>query len=550
MRSLRRAPATTRPRLLALAVVLALVAGLPALAGARPEPVLPLDAPDPDLAFDEAGRLWVVTTNSTSSGAPANVPRWSWAPAEGWTFAGDALPRLPVWTRPGRVWAPALERIGPAEWWLFFSSIEPRSGRQCIGVAFATAPDQAFVPREEPFVCDLPEGGSIDPSVFTNTDGKRWLLWKTDGNAIGAPTAIKSVRLTDDARPSGPVRVLLRAELPWEHGIVENPELVRVDDHYVLVYSGGRYGDASYAIGTAVCTGPLGHCRRTSTAPARSSADGQPGPGGAAVSIDAHGTPQLVLHHWDGAVGYEQGGARILAAHAVTLRDGVIRDRPERAPVGRRDDRPLHTLRPVASPSDAGDRTVRFGSAGGQHLACDFGGTGIDHPVWFVAGDWHRSDLPAPHRRSVVRYGRAGDRALCADVDGDGRDERVVHRSGRLLVDGGPPIDLVAPGVPLLADWDGDGTAEPAAYDPTSGAFTMATGAGLRTVALEAGAVPLGGDWDGDGTADPGTFRAGRFRLHLPIGRMEFPLGSPSDVPLVGRFAPGPAESVGVATPR
>ena len=45
------------------------------------------------------------------------------------------------------------------------------------------------------------EGGSIDPFVFTDEDGKRWLLFKNDGNhdAVKQPTHIYICPLTQDA---------------------------------------------------------------------------------------------------------------------------------------------------------------------------------------------------------------------------------------------------------------------------------------------------------------------------------------------------------------
>ena len=43
------------------------------------------------------------------------------------------------------------------------------------------------------------QGGSIDPSVFTDSDGKRWLLFKNDGNAVGQPTYIYLRPLSSDA---------------------------------------------------------------------------------------------------------------------------------------------------------------------------------------------------------------------------------------------------------------------------------------------------------------------------------------------------------------
>jgi len=43
------------------------------------------------------------------------------------------------------------------------------------------------------------QGGSIDPSVFTDDDGKHWLLFKNDGNAVGQPTYIYICPLSKDA---------------------------------------------------------------------------------------------------------------------------------------------------------------------------------------------------------------------------------------------------------------------------------------------------------------------------------------------------------------
>ena len=43
------------------------------------------------------------------------------------------------------------------------------------------------------------EGGSIDPFVFTDNDGKRWLLFKNDGNAVGKRPHIYICPLTPDA---------------------------------------------------------------------------------------------------------------------------------------------------------------------------------------------------------------------------------------------------------------------------------------------------------------------------------------------------------------
>ena len=49
------------------------------------------------------------------------------------------------------------------------------------------------------------QGGSIDPSVFTDSNGKQWLLFKNDGNPVDQPTYIYLRPLSSDA-----LQVLLR----------------------------------------------------------------------------------------------------------------------------------------------------------------------------------------------------------------------------------------------------------------------------------------------------------------------------------------------------
>ena len=41
-------------------------------------------------------------------------------------------------------------------------------------------------------------GGTIDPFMFVDEDGSKWLLSKNDGNAVGQPTFIHICALTPD----------------------------------------------------------------------------------------------------------------------------------------------------------------------------------------------------------------------------------------------------------------------------------------------------------------------------------------------------------------
>lgn len=520
-------------------------------------PALDADVADPAIVTVFDGVV-VLATNTTTERGPMNVPAWRWLPSEGWELVGDALPQVGSWSRPGKVWAPGVGQLHDGRWYLYYTSVDVASGRQCIGRAVGLGPSGPFEDRSSrPVVCDVREGGSIDASVHRTAQGA-WLLWKSDGNAIGRSSTIKSVRLTSNGLPVGPVSVLLRSGARWERGVVENPELVSGAGGLVLLYSGGRYDDETYAVGAARCASPAGPCARSVAGPVLSSwggaVPGVRGPGGASVAVDAHGTPQLAFHAWSGAVGYRSGGRRALHLAPVDVNDGVVRLRPDRAPVGRADPRPRVTTRSTPAPVGAADAITRFGGAGGHFLACDLGGTGVDSVVWFRDGAWHRSDLPAVASESRSVFGRPGDEPLCGDFDGDGDDDRVVRRGDAFLFGpevGGRHPDVVRLGragdMAVVGDWDGDGDDDPGAY--RDGVFTLQAAPGdVRQKRFgPAGARPVVGDWDGDGTTDLGVRT--RREHHLRIAGLHtvvVPIGSTGSIPLAGRWGDGAVDSVGV----
>lgn len=87
-------------------------------------------------------------------------------------------------------------------------------------------------------------------------DGKNYLVWKTDGNAVGQPTPIRIAELTTNGTSLIPGQnwsntQLITSDLPWEHGITEGPWIVNYNNAYYLFYSGSGYYDGSYAVGVA-----------------------------------------------------------------------------------------------------------------------------------------------------------------------------------------------------------------------------------------------------------------------------------------------------------
>lgn len=252
----------------------------------------------------------------------ANVPTMQTDPGGG-GFVGDALPVLPVWSEPGWVWAPSVVEI-EGSFVMYYTSRHSASGRQCIGVAVAADPIGPFVDTStDPLVCDLNEGGSIDPSPFVDLDGSLWLLWKGDGNCCGLPTRIFAQLMTDyGLSVAGDPVELIRNDLSWERDVVEGPTMIEHEGVYHLFYSANRWDTSDYVIGHAVCESPEGPCVKD-VEPWLGDHDSATGPGGPeVVSARSGNASMLVYHAWtEGAVGYDDG-YRNLYVTVLRFEDG------------------------------------------------------------------------------------------------------------------------------------------------------------------------------------------------------------------------------------
>lgn len=223
-----------------------------------------------------------------------------------WTSLGPALASVPGWATDGSVWAPDAVQTS-AGWVLYFSlPAAGMNGQRCIGVATATAVTGPYTPAANPLVC--PDGrngahdtvpgrpvagaGVIDPSPFQHSDGRRFLLYKTQQT----PSSIRMLRL-DDAGTDWIGNA--SGELLRNSGIVENPSMVQQGSTYVLFAS--RYGYNSCGYVTAYYTstnlsdfhGSAQHDLMT-----QSSTGGLCGPGGADVTPSLDGGWRVFLAAW------------------------------------------------------------------------------------------------------------------------------------------------------------------------------------------------------------------------------------------------------------
>jgi len=272
------------------------------------EPIYDGDFADPT-ALAAGSTLYFYASSSQPSRYDhgANVPVIALSRGDGFSghFVGDAMPKVPTWSVSGYQWGPDVWARPDGTYVMYYSTPAtvplgclakpPASGcvktvqgwtnAECVSRATATNPTGPFVDNStSAFICPTNEGGAIDPSVFVDSTGTPWLLWKSDGDCCDEPTYIYSQQLSPDGLSTvGPANRLLGATQPWEDHLVEAPAMVEDHDHFWLFYSGSLWGHKTYGIGIGRCTSVAGPCTKPlDHAWVASHADGvsDQGPGG------------------------------------------------------------------------------------------------------------------------------------------------------------------------------------------------------------------------------------------------------------------------------
>ena len=230
-----------------------------------------------------------------------------------WSRPREALPDLPSWAEAGHTWAPAV-LARPQGYVLYYTVRHQASGLQSISAAVAVSPDGPFVDRSsEPLIFQDRRGGSIDPSPFFDDNGRAYLAWKSDDNALGRPTSLWGARLRADGLGlDGPGTELLSQDAAWEAPVIEGPAVVRAGGVYYHFYGGAWWESSRASIGYATAKKPLGpYVKATRRQPWLASRRSAAGPGGPHFFTDVDGDPWMAYHAWEpGRVGYAEGGAR------------------------------------------------------------------------------------------------------------------------------------------------------------------------------------------------------------------------------------------------
>jgi len=234
----------------------------------------------PDPSVIRTGDGWhAFSTNSAASGKQVNVPMAFTPDFKTWTYRGtkDAMPKLAPWihSKSPKVWAPDVSQLPDGSFIMYYTaSMAKTPATHCIGYATSKNVEGPYVDgAKSAWICPTKQGGAIDPSGFLDQKtGKRYIVYKVDGNSIGhggecgntflpiipTPIMLQELSPTDGHVTIGTAKPLITNDLA-DGPYVEAPSLTYLDGKYVLFFSSQCYAmpkyDVSYAISDSL-TGP------------------------------------------------------------------------------------------------------------------------------------------------------------------------------------------------------------------------------------------------------------------------------------------------------
>lgn len=262
-------------------------------------PVIDQDFPDPDI-LKVGDTYYAYATNAGSY----NIQMAQSTDLVNWQLLGDPLPQLPAWARKGFTWAPEVTTSADGNTYImYFTARDDASDKQCIGAATSDKPEGPFEGAgDKAFICQADIGGSIDASSFVDDDGKRYVLWKNDGNCCNALVHLYLQEVSDDGLTlEGQPAQLITNDQWWEGRLVEAPTLWKHEGKYHLFYSANHYAGADYTTGYAVAdaaTGP--YTKQEKPFMATDFENGATiGPGGQDIVIDKEGETWIAFHSWN-----------------------------------------------------------------------------------------------------------------------------------------------------------------------------------------------------------------------------------------------------------
>ncbi len=274
------------------------------------------DTPDPFL-LSAGGKYYLYLSNAFGDATDSNVPVISGEPGH-WSTVVDALPSVPSWALStgdnANVWDPYVVHLAGRYVMYYSPSLSedpnPSNPTHCIGVALSSKPQGPFEPfGDAPLICQTSLGGDIDAQLFVDPYGPEgkahpdYLIWKSDNNNLrgSGPTTIWAAPMSNNGLSlAGRGVAIFRPSLHWQEPVLEAPQMVLAPNHtdWLFFSAGTGFYTPRYAMGAAMCAGPLGGCRNVSTRPLVSSNAQGSGPGEETVFVGQDHSTWLLYSPW------------------------------------------------------------------------------------------------------------------------------------------------------------------------------------------------------------------------------------------------------------
>ncbi|HZG54553.1 MAG TPA: family 43 glycosylhydrolase [Pyrinomonadaceae bacterium] len=262
-------------------------------------PALAGDYPDPSVI--RVGQDYWAT--ATSSEWAPEFPILHSRDLVNWRVVGAVFQTRPAWSV-GNYWAPEIAE-DRGRFYVYYTA-KRKDGPLCVAVATARRPQGPYTDHG-PLVCQ--EVGSIDGYHIRDERGRRYLLWKEDGNSKSVPTPIWAQPLSaDGTRLVGEKQELIRNDQAWEKhaslpygDLVEGPAVVRRGEWFYMFYSGNFCcaRECNYMIGVARSRKLLGPWEKNPANPILAGNDAFKCPGHGTIVTDARGRDYMMYHAMD-----------------------------------------------------------------------------------------------------------------------------------------------------------------------------------------------------------------------------------------------------------
>ncbi|MCD7755414.1 MAG: glycoside hydrolase family 43 protein, partial [Firmicutes bacterium] len=237
------------------------------------------------------------------------------------------------WVR-GSLWQPEIAIGSDGKFYLYYCGLNDESSLR-IGVAVSDSLTGPYVDCFDAPLFDLGYA-TIDPHLFIDDDGSMYLYYSrdcseniVDGHHV---SQIYVVELEDytHVKEGAEHTLLLTPEQSWEllnngdYQWNEGPEMLKHDGVYYLFYSGGYYGDSSYAMGYATSDSPLGPFVKYEGNPIISSTEAVSGPGNNSFFYTLDGGEMFNAYHTHTVAAIAGGNRKLTIDRCGWREDGTF----------------------------------------------------------------------------------------------------------------------------------------------------------------------------------------------------------------------------------